>query len=60
MTARILSPGPRRLTTLPELARHERVLACTRCRMVILVCGWVLDIDPATYVGVACGCRAAK
>jgi hypothetical protein len=39
------------------LPNHERAMVCTRCHAPILVCGYVLDVDPETYVGLACGCR---
>lgn len=38
----------------------ERELVCTRCHALILVCGHVRDLNAATYVGVACGCRRPK
>jgi hypothetical protein len=40
-----------------SLSAHERVMVCTRCHVPILVCGYVADLVPDTYVGVACGCR---
>lgn len=42
------------------MSDHERHLVCTRCQAPILVCGHVQDLDPATYVGLACGCRRPK
>jgi hypothetical protein len=39
------------------LSDHERTMVCTRCHAPILVCGYVCDIDPETFVGLACGCR---
>lgn len=36
---------------------HERVFVCTVCEQAVLVCGYVADIDPAAFVGLACGCR---
>jgi hypothetical protein len=32
-------------------------MVCTRCHAPILVCGYVRDVDPERYVGLACGCR---
>jgi hypothetical protein len=31
-------------------------MVCTRCHAPILVCCFVADLDPETYVGLACGC----
>jgi hypothetical protein len=40
-----------------SLSVHERTMVCTRCHTPIRVCGYVADLDPETYVGLACGCR---
>jgi hypothetical protein len=39
------------------LSDHERRMVCTRCRREVLVCCHVRDLDPETFVGLACGCR---
>lgn len=36
---------------------HEREIKCSACRAVLIVGGFVDDLDPETYVGVSCGCR---
>jgi len=38
----------------------ERVLRCTGCRMDIAVGPCFEHIDPATYVGVVCGCAEVE
>lgn len=39
---------------------NERWMICTRCDAEILVCCFVSDLDPKTYVGWACGCRRPR
>jgi hypothetical protein len=40
-----------------QLSVHERTMVCIRCGQKILVCCFVSDLSPETYVGLACGCR---
>lgn len=41
----------------PEL---ERTMVCTNCGVPVLVCGAVSDLDPRSFVGMACGCRRPR
>lgn len=47
-------------TARTECATRERVMVCTACDEPILVCGAVSDLDPRSYVGMACGCRRPR